>query len=176
LFSREPDLADGYPLFAFGPRKVSSISLATCNSIFRRATTLTDAIPFDAAFGVGGGEDYDLFCRLQRRGLSFGWLPAAVVREFVPDSRCEGRYLRRRFYAGGQAFAAAIARNSDAERSARWTVRLKAVAQGALLLAQLPVAAVRGRASFADYGYRWAGILGKLSFGGIYPLYRRAED
>jgi succinoglycan biosynthesis protein ExoM len=176
LFSRELDRADGHALYAFGPDKISSITLATCNSLFRRATTLTDDIPFDDAFGVGGGEDYDLFCRLQRRGRSFGWLPAATVREFVPSARCEGRYLRRRFYAGGQAFAAAIARNSDATRLTRWTVRLQAVAQGALLLAQLPLAAARGRESLADYGYRWAGILGKLSFGEIYPLYRRAEN
>jgi succinoglycan biosynthesis protein ExoM len=176
LFSRELDRPDGHALYAFGPDKISSITLATCNSLFRRATTLTDDIPFDDAFGVGGGEDYDLFCRLQRRGRSFGWLPAATVREFVPSARCEGRYLRRRFYAGGQAFAAAIARNSDAMRLTRWSVRLQAVAQGALLLAQLPLAAARGRESLADYGYRWAGVLGKLSFGEIYPLYRRAEN
>ena len=176
LFSREPALTDGHALYAFGPNKISSITLATCNSLFRRATTLTDETPFDDAFGVGGGEDYDLFCRLQRRGRSFGWLPAATVREFVPSARCEGRYLRRRFYAGGQAFAAAIARNSDAMRLTRWSVRLQAVAQGALLLTQLPLAAARGRESLADYGYRWAGVLGKLSFGEIYPLYRRAEN
>ena len=69
-----------------------------------------DAEIFDPAFGKGGGEDYDLFCRLQRRGRRFVWLPEAAAREFVPASRCERAYLRRRFYAGGQAFAAAMAR------------------------------------------------------------------
>ena len=175
LFSRELDRADGHALYAFGPDKLASISLATCNSIFRRATTLTDDVPFDDSFGSGGGEDYDLFCRLQGRGRSFGWLPAATVREFVPAVRCDGRYLRRRFYAGGQAFAAAIARNSPQPELTRWIMRFKAVAQGALLLAQLPIAAVSGRGGMADYGYRWAGIFGKLSFGRIYPLYRRSE-
>ncbi|NVN87192.1 MAG: glycosyltransferase [Rhodopseudomonas sp.] len=176
LFSRELDRADGHRLYAFGPDKLAAISLATCNSIFRRATTLTDEVPFDASFGVGGGEDYDLFCRLQRRGRSFGWLPAATVREFVPGARCEGRYLRRRFYAGGQAFAAAIARNSDNQQLTRWIVRWKAAAQGILLLLQLPKVLIRGGRSLDDYGYRWAGILGKLSFGGIYPLYRRDRN
>ncbi|KIZ47619.1 MULTISPECIES: glycosyltransferase family 2 protein [Rhodopseudomonas] len=176
LFARELDRADGHELYAFGPDKNASISLATCNSIFRRATTLTDDVPFDASFGVGGGEDYELFCRLQRRGRSFGWLPGAIVREYVPAARCEGRYLRRRFYAGGQAYAAAIARNSDNRQRTRWILRLKALAQGLLLLAQAPRAAISGRKGFADYFYRWAGILGKLSFGGIYPLYRRDES
>jgi succinoglycan biosynthesis protein ExoM len=176
LFSRNLDLAEGHALYAFGPEQNSAITLATCNSLFRRATTLTDESPFRDSFGVGGGEDYDLFCRLQVRGRSFGWLPAASVREFVPSERCDGYYLRRRFYAGGQAYAAAIAHNSPARRLARWMLRLKALAQAALLLAQFPIAAARGRRSFADYIYRWAGILGKLSFGETYPLYRRTES
>ncbi len=176
LFSREMTLPAGQELFAFGPNKRSDVTLATCNSIFRRATTLNDDVPFDSAFGFGGGEDYELFCRLQSRGKTFGWLPAACVREFVPASRCAESYLRRRFYAGGQAYAAAIASNSSHPQQTRWVMRFKALVQGILLLARLPSAVTDGDNGRADYGYRWAGILGKLSFGAIYPLYRRDKS
>lgn len=173
LFSRRLNKEPGFELMAFGPEKIPGITLATCNSIFRRATALNEAAPFDEAFGHGGGEDYDLFCRLQRRGCRFGWLPDAAVREFVPASRCEGGYLWKRFYAGGQAYAAAIAGGSANPGLARWGLRAKAVAQGVLLAAQFPVVLVQASGARADYGYRWAGVLGKLSFGAIHPLYRK---
>ena len=175
LFSRRLDREAGFELAAFGPGKVAGITLATCNSIFRRATTLTEAAPFDVAFGHGGGEDYDLLCRLQRRGCRFGWLPDAVVREFVPAARCDGGYLRGRFYDGGQAYAAAIAGGSANVGLARWGLRARAVAQGVQLAAQLPVAIVKGGGALADYSYRWAGVLGKLSFGAIHPIYRNGD-
>ena len=173
LFSREIDADTGLELYAFGPQKIGRITLATNNSIFRRATTLTDAQPFEPSFGHGGGEDYDLFCRLQTRGRRFGWLPEAAVTEFVPESRCDDLYLRRRFYAGGQAFAAAMARASANPGRTRWILRLKAVAQMALLLAKSPALLTADAKRRADYGYRLAGILGKLSFGTIYPIYRQ---
>jgi succinoglycan biosynthesis protein ExoM len=138
LFSRQLDEASGFELFAFGPKKLATISLATNNAIFRRATTLTDAQVFDPDFGKGGGEDYDLFCRLQRRQKRFFWLKEAAVREFVPAARCRRAYLRRRFYAGGQAFAAAIARGAKNPQASRWIIRAKALVQVAWLIAQAP--------------------------------------
>ncbi|MDR3374202.1 MAG: glycosyltransferase family 2 protein, partial [Ancalomicrobiaceae bacterium] len=176
LFSR--DLADeaGGELYAYGPGKLDSIALATNNSIFRRSTALVDdgSDPFDRVFGHGGGEDYDLFCRLQQRGCRFGWLPEAVVSEQVPEGRCDPNYLRRRFYAGGQAFATAIARTSARPGLARAVIRMKALVQATLLAGLAPVALLRGRHARLDYGYRLARALGKLSFGSIYPLYRHA--
>jgi succinoglycan biosynthesis protein ExoM len=175
LFSRQIEAESGFELFAFGPNKLSSISLATNNAIFRRATALDDDRPFDPAFGKGGGEDYDLFCRLQRRQRRFFWLKEAAVREFVPASRCERAYLRRRFYAGGQAFAAAIARGGANPRAARWIIRLRALAQAAILAIRGPAYLFRDDPQRADYAFRWAGVLGKLSFGEIYPLYQAAD-
>jgi succinoglycan biosynthesis protein ExoM len=172
LFSRDLDHPGGLELFAFGPKKSPDIALATNNAIFRRATTLDDAIVFDPAFGHGGGEDYDLFCRLQRRGRRFVWLPEAAAREFVPASRCDHAYLRRRFYAGGQAFAAAVARGGAAPVLSRWIIRGKSLVQAGLLACLAPALVFQGKQRRADYGFRWAGVLGKLSFGGIYPLYR----
>ena len=175
LFSRQIDQRTGFELFAFGPNKLPSISLATNNAIFRRATAFDDDRSFDPAFGCGGGEDYDLFCRLQRRHRRFFWLREAAVSEFVPASRCERAYLRRRFYAGGQAFAAAIARGGANPRAARWIIRLKALVQAALLAIYGPACLFQDEPQRADYGFRWAGVLGKLSFGEIYPLYQAAE-
>ncbi|MBB4198688.1 succinoglycan biosynthesis protein ExoM [Rhodoblastus sphagnicola] len=171
LFGRELQEPFGYELFAFGSGKLPSVNPATNNSIFRRAALDSDA-PFDPAYGKGGGEDYDLFCRLQRRGKRLFWAPDVVVSEFVPASRCDRGYLRRRFFAGGQVFAAAIAGSASRPGLARWLIRLKALVQGALLLAGGPKACFAGEARRADYLFRWAGVLGKLSFGEIYPLYQ----
>lgn len=175
LFSRQIEEKSGFELFAFGPKKLRQISLATNNAIFRRATALTDSQIFDPSFGKGGGEDYDLFCRLQRRGRRFVWLAEAGVREFVPAARCERAYLRRRFYAGGQAFAAAISRNDDDPALSRWIIRAKAAVQAALLAGRAPACLFWGETARADYSFRWAGVLGKLSFGDIYPLYQAKE-
>ena len=172
LFSRRLDAPSGQELFAMGPEKTRDIALATNNSIFRRQAVLQDGAPFDLAFGNGGGEDYDLLCRMQRRGSRFGWLPGACAREFVPASRCDARYLCRRFYAGGQAYAAAISNSSANPGIARWWLRLKALVQGAVLLPRLPLRLISGGEGLKDYTYVWAGVLGKLSFGGIHPIYR----
>ncbi len=176
LFSRQMDKNAGEELFAYGSGKTHGVALATNNSLFKRATALCDADPFDVAFGNGGGEDFDLFCRLQSRGRRFGWLPTARVREFVPASRCDAGYLRRRYYAGGQAFAAAIAGKSRFPEVARWGLRVKAAMQAAVLTALMPLYAWRGKDAFADHSYRLAGAFGKLSLGGIYPIYRESDS
>jgi len=176
LFSRRLAEPAGFELYAFGQKKLSTLSLATNNSLYRRASTLGDAEPFDPAFGNCGGEDYDLFCRLQKRGRRFGWAPQAVVREFVPASRCDRRYLFRRFYAGGQAAAAILARNATARVDhARWMLRARALVQAGLLALYFPVALAKGRAALTDYVFRFAGVFGKLSLGGLYPLYRSQD-
>lgn len=175
LFSRRLDRPRGTELVAMGPGKTRGIALATNNSVFRRKAMLIGPEVFDPAFGNGGGEDYDLLCRMQRRGSRFAWLPEARVREIVPSHRCDPAYLRGRFYAGGQAFAAAVANASDHPGGMRWWLRLKALAQAGVLLAQLPLKAMRGGAVFVDYSYAVAGVLGKLSFGEIHPIYRKAD-
>ena len=174
LFTRRLDAPLGRDLFALGPEKMMDFALSTANSVFRRATTLADHGSFDLAYGSGGGEDYDLLCRLQRRGRRFGWAPLAKASEFVPAARCEAAYLRRRFFAGGQAFASAIAGVSDRPRAARWGLRAKAVLQALVLLAQAPAQIRRGREARLDYTYRWAGVLGKISIGEILPVYQIA--
>ena len=174
LFSRALNAPRGADLVAFGPRKTKAVALATNNSVFRRAALPRDGRLFDHAFGNGGGEDYDLICRMQRDGRRFGWLPEARAQEFVPASRCDTDYLRRRFFAGGQAYAAAVANASPRPRLARWTIRTKAIAQSLLLLARMPFALIRGADALADNLQALAGARGKMSFADIRPIYREA--
>ena len=174
LFARRLDAPAGAELIAFGPHKTRGVALATNNSIFRRAALPADGRLFDPAFGNGGGEDYDLICRMQRDGRRFAWLPDAVAREFVPTSRCDPAYLRRRFFAGGQAYAAAVANASASPRFARWSIRAKAVAQFALLLLRTPIPLTQGGSAMADHLQVLSGALGKMSFSDIKPIYREA--
>ena len=53
---------------------------------------------------------------------------------------------------------------------------MKAVAQLALALARWPLMRLRGGQAYADYTYGLAGILGKLSFSPIHPIYRAADS
>lgn len=172
LFSRRLDAPSGAEMFAMGPNKTQGVALATNNAVFRHAAMPDPAAPFDAAFGHGGGEDYDLVCRMQNNGCRFAWLPQARASEFVPAARCEPAYLRRRFYTGAQIFALVVANARTRPRLARWLLRGKAAAQAMLLAAALPAHALRGRIALRDYSYVWAGVLGKMSFGGVHPIYR----
>ncbi len=175
LFTRVHDWPLGTELFAYGPHKQATLSLATNNAVFKRATTLDGAQPFDLDFGNGGGEDFDLFCRIQKRGARVAWAPGFQVRSFVSAARCERDYLRKRAYAGGQAYAAAIARMAQAPQAERWRLRLLALVQLALLAFAAPGAMARGGHAWTDYLCRAEGVLGKISFGGIFPLYREGD-
>jgi succinoglycan biosynthesis protein ExoM len=166
LFTRDLALAEGAPLLAFGPQRTRAAALTPGNALFRYETTLAREA-FDPAFGLAGGEDFDLFCRLQRQGRRFSWRPSLRASEFVPAARCDSAYLRRRFYAGGQVYAAAVARASGRPALARGGLRAKALLQ-ALTLA--PAAAL----GTDEARYRLAGALGKLSWGGLHPLYGQA--
>jgi len=173
LFSRRLDAPTGHDLFAFGPDQTREIALGTGNTIIRRAALPQDNAPFDVTFGHGGGEDYDLFCRMQRDGCRFAWLAGARAHEFVPAARCHPSYLRRRFFVGGQTFAAGVARASAYPLAKRWWLRLKALAQALTMAAAFPATVLRGGEAVLDYSYRFAGVLGKMSFGDVYPIYRR---
>ncbi|MCB1541120.1 MAG: glycosyltransferase [Rhodoblastus sp.] len=175
LFTRALNAPRGADLVAYGPQKTKDVALATNNSVFRRTALPKDGRLFDLAFGDGGGEDYDLICRMQSEGRRFAWLPGARAREFVPASRCEAAYLRRRFFAGGQAYAAAVANASARPRLARWAIRGKAIVQFLLLIARMPIARARGGEAMADLLQALAGVRGKMSFADIRPIYREAS-
>lgn len=175
LFSRQLDVPTGHDLIAMGPRKTKVIALATNNAIFRRSTTLTDEICFDPSFGNGGGEDYDLFCRLQRRGRRFAWLADARAAEHVPASRCNPDYLARRLFAGGQAYAMAVSKNNAMPQLERWRLRLVALVQLGLL-APVRLKYLRSpQAERDELRFRIAAVRGKLSLRSLVPIYRKEQ-
>lgn len=61
--------------------------------------------PFDASFGLSGGEDTDLFWRFKQAGARLVWCNEAVAYEEVSADRVNARYLMRRSLCAGQNFA-----------------------------------------------------------------------
>ncbi len=171
LFVRADGGHAGRDLVAFDRPDTQTFVLSTANSVFRRATALPGPKPFDADFGQCGGEDLELLCRLQRAGRRFGWLPEAGASDFVPRHRCGAPYLVRRHFAGGQAFAAALIRTSPTPGLDGAILMLKAVLQ-VLLLPASAVSMLRRPALGRSAAIHAAGVLGKLFWWRLYPLYR----
>jgi len=127
--------ATGTPITAEGAR--------TGNAFLRRG--LLDGTGFDPAFGVGGGEDWDLFRRLQWRGERFAWCDEAQVDEFVPAARQRLGWLARRALDGGASYVRVERRGPSAARFGLSRLVLGAIAAWALV----PFAALAGRRSAA---------------------------
>ena len=174
LFVRAGDRPAGDDLAAFDRPAAQAFVLSTANSVFRRASALPGPEPFDADFGQCGGEDFHLFCRLQRAGRRFGWLPGAGASDFVPRHRCGAPYLVRRHFAGGQAFAAALIRTSPHPSRDGAVLMLKAVLQ-MLLLPAAALGMLRRPAPGRSLAIHAAGVVGKLFWRRLYPLYRAEE-
>lgn len=170
LFSRLSPMPEGAPVIAGGPSRTRDFVVGAGNSLWRAATCFTDPEPFDPGYGACGGEDLELFLRLERAGRRFAWCPYAVALEKVPASRFALRYALLRAYSGGQVFAALSQRYSGA--SAAGTA-LRGLAQllgmGPLALLLWPFPAARGR--FGRAAMTAAGGLGKLTWRRRVALY-----
>ncbi len=147
-------LADpsGTLLRAGGAGKGSGFVVSTASSLWRRDTCFTDPEPFDPVFGVSGGEDLDLFLRLQARGCRFVWCAEAGVWETVPASRTAVRFQALREFTGAQVYTAASARHSArpslrvADIMVRGAVQLVVGAGGLLVAGALaPLTGVAGQ-------------------------------
>jgi succinoglycan biosynthesis protein ExoM len=75
------------------------------NLILRGSLLRTSPEPFDASYGLTGGEDGDLLMRLAQQGAYIVWCDEAVVLEPVESSRLSLRWLLLRALRGGQDFA-----------------------------------------------------------------------
>ena len=95
----------GAAIVAGGARQGSTgFGVSTASSIWRRATCFTDPEPFNPEYGISGGEDFDMFLRLQSRGRRFVWCAEAGVWESIPNSRTELRYQAMRECTGAQVY------------------------------------------------------------------------
>lgn len=171
LFTRAADDPAGHELFALRRPASQTFVLSTANSIFRRASALPGPEPFDPHFGQCGGEDLHLLCRLARDGRRFGWLPDVRATDFVPRHRCGTGYLVRRHFAGGQAYAATMIRTSATPHRDSAVMAVKSLVQVALLPATA-FAMLRGSAPGRTLAIHAAGVVGKLFWRSLYPLYR----
>ncbi len=75
------------------------------NLILRGSILRTSPEPFDACYGMTGGEDGDLLMRLAQQGAYIVWCDEAIVLEPVETTRLSLRWLLLRALRGGQDFA-----------------------------------------------------------------------
>ncbi len=171
MFQQDMDAPAGTDMFAINRPRSQTYPLSTGNSIFRRRI-LPDGPAFDPRYGTSGGEDFFLFCQLQRRGARFGWLPGARVGEHVPPHRCNVDYIVDRTYAGAQQYASATIETSPRPQLTQAIVAMKAMVQFLLLAPMLLVALARRRPLPTALRIRLAGVRGKLFWRKLHPLYR----
>jgi succinoglycan biosynthesis protein ExoM len=155
-FTRVLDRATGSLIAASGPDKPPGFALSTASSLWRRATCFTDATPFDPTFGASGGEDFDLFLRLDRRGRRFVWCAEGGVIETVPPNRMDIGYQRLKAYSAGTVYAAVSINNASSKLLAALDIGIRGFIQaimfgtaGAVLtaLSQFGVAGLQTRAA-----------------------------
>jgi succinoglycan biosynthesis protein ExoM len=127
-FTRCLDAPSGTPIIAGGPHRTRGFTVSTATSLWRTASCFTDHTPFDPAFGVSGGEDLDLFLRLEARGRRIVWCAEAVAEETIPAERCALGYSVLRAFSGSQAYAAATIKNATSP----WQTAADVMARGAL--------------------------------------------
>jgi succinoglycan biosynthesis protein ExoM len=138
-FTRVLARPSGSLIAASGPEKPADFALSTASSLWRAATCFTDSEPFDPNFGACGGEDFDLFLRLERRGCTFAWCADAGVLETIPPGRMSLSYHQLRAYSGAQVYAAAAIKNAPSPVAAMVSITLRGALQG-LVFGALAVA------------------------------------
>lgn len=68
--------------------------------------------PFDPQYGLTGGEDINLFSKLQQKGANFIFCAEAIVYDFVPKDRACLNWLIKRTYRTGLTFTSNRIKNS----------------------------------------------------------------
>ncbi len=170
--------ASGTSVIAGGAGQGGRFVVSTASSLWRRATCFTDPEPFDPAFGASGGEDLDLFLRLQSRGCRFVWCAEAGVWETIPASRTQLRFVATREFTGAQVYTALSVRHSTAplirtaDIMARGAVQTVLGVGGVLVAAALvPLTGTAGRQRLVHHILGAAAGAGKLFWWRKVPLY-----
>lgn len=74
---------------------------ATGNTLVKYSVIKQFKGPFDESLGLMGGEDSILFSKIYDKGFTIVWCDTALVKEFIPKSRCNAKwYLNRELNVG----------------------------------------------------------------------------
>lgn len=145
---------------------------ATNNVLVRAEWFTRRGFRFDTAFNFTGGEDSDLFERMQSAGAVSWWCAEAQVEEDVPAERLTEEWMRQRGVRAGHVRALKLTRRGHgrlrvaAEGTARLTYGI--LAYGARRLRRRPV-----RYADAAYLREGRGML-QAAAGSRYEEYRRS--
>ncbi len=156
-FTRVLDAPSGTVVTAGGAGRQNTFVVSTASSLWRAATCFTDPEPFDPAFGKSGGEDLDLFLRLQGRGRRIVWCAEARVWETIPASRTALRFQLLREFTGGQVYAALSARHARQP-----ALRLADIMARGAVQVVIGAGNAAGGAVLAPFAGRWRMIRGLL--------------
>jgi succinoglycan biosynthesis protein ExoM len=177
-FTRVLPRPSGTTLVVGGRNRTRGFVISTASSLWRRATCFTDAAPFDPAFGASGGEDLDLFLRLEGRGRRFVWCAEAGVWETIPAGRTALRYQAMRAYSGAQVYTAAAIRHAAAPARSAADIMGRGAIQAVTGLAALLVSGLlqsmtgeTGRQRLVQHVLGTASAAGKLLWWRKIPLY-----
>lgn len=179
FFSRLLAMPDGTCISPGKKSGMAYVSVATSGTIWRRETCFTDALPFDPEFGASGGEDCDLFLRLENRQRKIIWCGSAISYEWVPPGRMTFRYLLMRAFGGGQIFVGALVKNARYPylASLKWIViGLLQFIGGGILLSGAGILALlfpsKFRNMFVSLAFKEAAAMGKITWFYKFPTYK----
>ena len=144
-FTRVLAACSGAPIRAGGAARTRGFAISTANSLWHAARCFADPAPFDPTFGASGGEDLDLFLRLEAQGRRFAWCAEAELRETIPAARSTLGYHVLRAYSGAQVYAAAVIKNIDGKPRAAIDLMLRGAVQAAGFGAAVPLLFLLGR-------------------------------
>ena len=136
--------------------------LGTNNSLFDRATCLSEKENFDVRLNETGGEDSLLLQRLVLAGKRFHFASEAKVIEWAPERRLTWAYVKKRKFLSGQIrlIVQSLARPGEVGVLARWMAvgAAQTLLYGAATLALQPFGEQRRQKMAA----RLFGGLGKI--------------
>ncbi len=136
--------------------------IGTGNALLRRDTCLAQDAPFDPWLGRSGGEDHDLFVRLDRAGRRMVWCGEAVVYEVVPAERARFDYMLLRSRRGGQQWASVAVRRARRPALAVAWIAARAGVQFVLVGGAWVAARLRHAPDVRERRLKVAQVSGKL--------------
>eukprot|EP01035_Chromulina_nebulosa_P027467 gene27467-36128_t len=154
------------------PRQTGTVKLidSTANVLISiDCLRLLSGIEFREELALTGGSDKELFFRLQRAGVRFGWCEEALVFEEVPQSRGTESWLLQRAYRVGNSDFVCLQLNCGVLRISAEVI----IALAALFFASLISIASRSEATSFHAKRRIQRQLGKFSalFGNRFQEY-----